>query len=45
MFEVGTGQRVYEFAPDFELVGQFIFTQDGGNFAIADATRNNIKFY
>jgi hypothetical protein len=45
MFEVGTGKRVYEFAPDFDSIGQFIFTKDGGSFAITDATRSNVKFY
>ena len=45
LFEVGTGRRVYEFAPDFEKVGCFNFTRDVCSFVITDATRNNVKFY
>ena len=26
MYEVGTGKRVYEFTPDFDSIGHFIFT-------------------
>ncbi len=45
MYEVGTGKRVYEFTPDFDSIGHFIFTQDGCNLAITDGSTNNIKFY
>lgn len=45
MYEIATGNRVYEFNPNMSQIADHIFSNDGKTYVITDATRSNIIVY